>query len=80
MLEHRATAGVMVGLPLALAATVGYVCFVVLDLAPLNWIGHLSFAGTLAAYPYERHIAVMRRLGLGVFVPRKGVVGKRLAG
>ena len=70
----------MVGLPLALAAVVGHVCFTWLHLAPLNWIGHLSFAGTLAAYPYERHIAVMRRLGLGVFVPRKGVVGKRLAG
>lgn len=80
VLELRMTAGLMVGLPLALATTVGIVCFALLNLAPLNWIGHLSFAGTLAAYPYERHIAVMRRLGLGVFVPRRRVVGKRLVG
>lgn len=75
--EHRVAYGLVTVFPLAIAAAVGYVSFARLNLAPLNWIGHLSLAGTLAAYPYERHIAVMRRLGMGVFVPRKGVVRKR---
>jgi CHASE2 domain-containing sensor protein len=68
--RYAAAWGLIAGLPLALATLIGYAAFVLLSLAPLNWIGHLSIGGTLAAHPYERHLALLRRLGVGGFLPR----------
>jgi len=70
ILGHRRSKALIAGLPLALATMIGYAAFVLLSLAPLNWIGHLSIGGTLAAHPYERHLALLKRLGVGGLLPR----------